>query len=323
MKVDNSRTLPTLQALRFVFVMMIFMSHFVYGGVGAFDAGGDCGVAFFFLLSGFVVSLGYGRQLSQHTFSYGRFMRRRLLKIYPLHLLCLAAFLVISRQTVDLRVVLNALLLQCWVPQTDYYFSCNAVSWFLSCMLFCYLVFPLLYRYASGRLLAVVAVAYGAVCLAVPYDMVNNILYVNPLVRCVDFYLGIMLCKVYESRRPVLSSVGSWAEPLLLALLVASLVVYPYADAKLRNAPLYWLVLMPFILVFARGEGLLSRLLRCRAMQWLGSLSMPVFMLHTMTFAVLMHHLPVMPYWAMLGVCVVAVVALSWAVDRFFLRLFR
>ena len=104
---------------------------------------------------------------------------------------------------------------------------------------------------------------------------------------------------------------------------MASLVVYPYADAKLRNAPLYWLVLMPFILVFARGEGLLSRLLRCRAMQWLGSLSMPVFMLHTMTFAVLMHHLPAMPYWAMLGVCVVAVVALSWAVDRFFLRLFR
>lgn len=50
---------------------------------------------------------------------------------------------------------------------------------------------------------------------------------------------------------------------------------------------------------------------------------MPVFMLHTMTFAVLMHHLPAMPYWAMLGVCVVAVVALSWAVDRFFLRLFR
>ena len=49
MKVDNSRTLPTLQALRFVFVMMFFMSHFVYGGVGAFDAGGDCGVAFFFL----------------------------------------------------------------------------------------------------------------------------------------------------------------------------------------------------------------------------------------------------------------------------------
>ena len=43
--------IATLQSLRFVFVMMIFMSHFAYRGFTPFDAGGDCGVAFFFLLS--------------------------------------------------------------------------------------------------------------------------------------------------------------------------------------------------------------------------------------------------------------------------------
>ena len=50
--------ISALQSLRFVFVMMIFMSHFSYGGLMPFDAGGDCGVAFFFLLSGFVLTLG-------------------------------------------------------------------------------------------------------------------------------------------------------------------------------------------------------------------------------------------------------------------------
>ena len=49
--------IETLQALRFIFVLMIFMSHFTYRGICAFDAGGDCGVSFFFILSGFVLSL--------------------------------------------------------------------------------------------------------------------------------------------------------------------------------------------------------------------------------------------------------------------------
>ena len=43
--------IETLQSLRFIFIMMIFMSHFAYRGIGPFDAGGDCGVAFFFMLS--------------------------------------------------------------------------------------------------------------------------------------------------------------------------------------------------------------------------------------------------------------------------------
>ena len=46
--------IATLQSLRFVFVMMIFMSHFDYRDIRAFDAGGDCGVAFLFLLIGVV-----------------------------------------------------------------------------------------------------------------------------------------------------------------------------------------------------------------------------------------------------------------------------
>ena len=134
--------IETLQSLRFIFVLMIFMSHFTYRGICAFDAGGDCGVSFFFILSGFVLSLGYGSRIREGTFCYGRFMLRRLRKIYPLHLLCLLFFLVVSRSDFDLTVLLNELLLQSWVPDPNYYFSCNSVSWFLSSLLFCYLVFP-------------------------------------------------------------------------------------------------------------------------------------------------------------------------------------
>lgn len=310
--------ITTLQALRFIFVMMIFMSHFAYAGIGAFDAGGDCGVAFFFLLSGFVMARGYGSKMHDGTFSYRTFLHRRLLKIYPLHLLCLLAFLLLSHAAIDLRVVLNALLLQCWVPLTQYYFSCNAVSWFLSCILFCYAVFPWLYRHASWSVLVVVMTLYCAVYAAVPYDLVNNILYVNPLVRCVDFFLGIMLCRLFESNR--LPAPPAWAELAVVLLLVVALVCYPYTDAKLRNAPLFWLVLIPLIFVFAHAKGPLSPLLASWPMRFLGSLSMPVFLLHPMVCSAVLRRLPEVHYVVALAVCIAAVLLLSWLIDRLLLR---
>ncbi|MBQ7870061.1 MAG: hypothetical protein IJ355_07030 [Prevotella sp.] len=56
--------IETLQSLRFIFFVMIFMSHFGYDGRPTFDAGGDCGVSFFFILSGFVGEPSYTGMLT-------------------------------------------------------------------------------------------------------------------------------------------------------------------------------------------------------------------------------------------------------------------
>lgn len=310
--------IATLQSLRFVFVMLIFLSHFDYKDIHALDAGGDCGVAFFFLLSGFVLSLGYGPQISEGSFSFGRFLKRRLLKCYPLHILCLLLFLIVSRSAIDGRVILNALLLQSWVPDADYYFSCNSVSWFLSSLMFCYLVFPSVYRRISSALTLTVLAAGIAIYLLVPYSRVNAILYVHPLVRFIDFYLGMLLARYH----------GRWTsprgmEPLLLVGLLFALAVYPMSDEKFRNAPLFWLVLIPMIGVFAQQRGWLSNLLKSRPMIFLGSLSMPLYLTHQMLIAIVRHHLPDMPAMWMLTMCVLISLVVSWGAQIIFSRLFR
>ena len=308
----------SLQSLRFVFVMMIFMSHFAFGDFRPFDAGGDCGVTFFFLLSGFTMSMGYGPSLDSGTFRFRHYLVRRLSKIYPLHLLCLVVFLVLFRPEVDVKLPLNALLLQSWVPDSAYYFSYNGVSWFLSSLAFCYLLFPLAYRKGNVLLLAALLTGCLAVYLLVPYDRINALLYVSPWMRFVDFFLGIMLFKVYDHHQRIAGP--AWAELLMVALLVLALWAYPYADAKWRNAPLFWLVLLPFIFVFARQQGPVSRLLQCRILQWLALLSMPVFLLHPIVFRALFHFFPSIPEALMLILCFTSVVALSWLIDRLFLR---
>jgi peptidoglycan/LPS O-acetylase OafA/YrhL len=311
----------TLQSLRFIFVMMIFMSHFDYRDIRGFDAGGDCGVAFFFILSGFVCSLGYGQRICEGVFRYGDFLWKRLKKLYPLHLLCLLFFLLVSQTTLDLKVLVNALLLQSWVPDPDWYFSCNKVSWFLSSLLFCYVVFPFVYRHLSRSLTLAVLLAYVTVCLLIPYNQVNAVLYVFPLVRFVDFYLGMLLYRFYE-RKPGMDA-SSWMEVLLMVLLLLALTGYPFMDAKLRNAPLFWLVLLPLILVFAQENGVVSRLLKSRPMQFLGSLTMPLFLTHQMLIGILLHRLPEMPAMLMLAVCIFVILMISWGVQIIISRLIR
>lgn len=307
----------TIRSLRFVFVMMIFMSHFGYADISAFDAGGDCGVAFFFLLSGFALSMGYGSRIDDGVFSYRHFMKRRLLKVYPLHLLSLVLLLVLFHPEIGHKLLLNALLLQSWIPDANYYFSYNGVSWFLSSLLFHYLLFPVVWKWANRFTLIAVVAFCAAAYVLVPYGRITAVLYVAPWMRFVDFFLGVVLYKLYRRSSGV--NIPGWTEWFLVALLAASLASYPFVDAKLRNAPLYWCVLLPLIFVFVREKGPVTKCLRCCLFQWLGSLSMPIFMLHPIVLRSMFHFFKSMPYAVMLALCFAITVALSWVVDRFLL----
>lgn len=313
--------IATLQSLRFIFVMFIFLSHFAYKDIHTFDAGGDCGVAFFFLLSGFVCSLSYGQRLREGNYCHSDFIRKRLKKLYPLHLLCLAFYLIVSHAPLDGKVVLNGLLLQSWVPDANWYFSCNAVSWFLSSLMFCYLVFPWVFRHMSKYLTLAIFLGYLAVYCLTPYERVNAILYVFPVVRFVDFYLGMLLYRYFEKNRII--SLPGWTEYLLLTVLLLTLIVYPYTDEKLRNAPLYWMVLAPSIIVFSLEKGRCSQLLKTRPMQFLGSISMSLFLTHQMLIGILIHRLPEMPSFLMLTVCIFLILTISWGIQIIITRVFR
>ncbi len=293
------------------------MSHFNYRDISAFDAGGDCGVAFFFQLSGFVLSMGYGQSISDRTFRFSSFMNRRLLKVFPLHLLSLLIFLVIFQPDINHRLFLNILLLQSWIPNDSYYFSYNGVSWFLSCILFCYLIFPFSYRHANKRSLIVVTIFYLVAYAVIPYNMINELLYVSPLLRFVDFFLGIMLYKSYCDKARL--SHATITEVLLVMLLIIALTVYPYTDEKFRNAPLYWLILLPLIYVFTLQRGFLSLCLQYKPLQWLGMLSMPIFMLHPIVFRTMFHFFPSIPSVLMLIVCFIVTISISWITNQLFI----
>ena len=162
-------------------------------------------------------------------------------------------------------------------------------------------------------------------CVAVywltPADSINAILYVNPLVRLIDFYWGMLLCHYFLQRKD--ASCGRWLEIVLVIVLILFLAAYPFADEKLRNAPLYWLALIPLIWVFAQQRGSVSRWLKTKPLLFLGSLTMPIFLTHQLLIGILLRRLPELPAVPMLAVCIFVVLMISWTIQIIFSRLIR
>ena len=112
-------------------------------------------VDFFFILSGFVLAHVYFAALAAGGFDYGRFVKRRFARIWPLHLVtalvCLALFF--GAQALGLAVedprmfsapaaAANLLMVHAWGVLD--YLSLNGPSWSVSAEWAAYLAFPLL-----------------------------------------------------------------------------------------------------------------------------------------------------------------------------------
>lgn len=297
--------IKNLQSLRFVFCMLIFVLHFT-GMVHTeynFAYGGDAGVAFFFMLSGFVLCIGYSRKNeSKRVFAIDFFLGR-LRKLYPLHLvsmlIAVAMFLHIGNTFHIDYFVAQLLMIQSWFASTDYILYGNPVSWFLGPLFLCYALFPWLYgnvirkpaSFSFRCLLVIYVIGYTGVRCISDAD-IDNYLYAFPPLRIMDFFIGMITYRLYKStilsdiRQRVIKLSVSWAtlvESLVIGLCFSTWVVYPYLPSWFRFSALFWIPFSITILWFSLsdgGKGVFSRLFRNRSMLWLGGISFEIYMLH-------------------------------------------
>ncbi|MGS2646619.1 acyltransferase family protein [Streptosporangium sp. LJ11] len=242
--------LPSLTGMRFVAAFLVFACHacvlgFFHQETAASPqtfafASGWLGVEFFFVLSGFVLTWS-AREGRSRT----GFWRRRLVKVYPVHMVTWLAALglaVWAGQAVDLPKLLPSLLLvHTWHPRMDVVITINVVTWSLACdLLFC-LAFPLLHAlvrriparrlwWAAGAVAAVIALLPAVALLTLPgtprlpgQDMsfVQNWFLVSfPPIRTLDFVLGIVMARIVLMGRWIPLGVGrTWDTPAALGVI--------------------------------------------------------------------------------------------------------
>ncbi|MFI1682102.1 acyltransferase family protein [Streptomyces sp. NPDC020607] len=274
--------LPSLTALRFPAALAVFVCHAVTLGSLRHERAaptalfllGPAGLSLFFVLSGFVLTWS-----AREADTSRAFWRRRVLKIYPSHLVVLALLIlwvwVLGMPRPDLGLgtdppllgdVANASLLNALVPLPQIITAGNLVTWSLTCELLFYALFPRLFRRLARvptRLLphaaaCTVAVACVVPALAlgldgpridqsvVPLDLTEVqmwVVYSLPPTRLPEFVLGMILARMH-GRSPA-PRTGVVAPSCLLAAVLLTgpeVLPAPFLPAAVTLVPIALLV---------------------------------------------------------------------------------
>lgn len=297
---------------------MVFAFHFAlfpyFTGDAAkalgfiFGKGGTAGVAFFFILSGFVLTWS-----ARETDTALRFWRRRLVKIYPNHLVTfgMAAFLILGTGTAIAAgpALASLFLIQPWFfGRTDYATSMNPLSWSIACEALFYLLFPFLLRglrripasrlWLAAGVLAVITTSIPFISRFLittaetapplpgqPEGLAPAQLwfvYFFPPVRALDFILGMLAARLVIA--------GRWPRigvaPAMLLFLAGYVIALFTPFYLLTVSGVIGFFIVPLIAAAARrdweGQG---SFFSGKRWVWLGDTSYAFYMVHGLLLA--------------------------------------
>lgn len=235
---DKSLPIPALSGLRFAMALIVLACHYlpilhVPHVVKALLSQGSAAVNCFFMLSGFLLTYNYRDALTSGRLGWRDFMRLRLVRIFPVHVVTLLLVTPITLYLLEVYPaqmarglgaevtaeqiagswVANLLMLHVYIPERLSHMW-NGPSWSIGAELFFYVLTPFFARYVLARLddvrklvraaavlfaiqvLALVATALVIWLVSPPRLMearMYNIAYMSPLLRVWEFFLGCVL----------------------------------------------------------------------------------------------------------------------------------
>ncbi|MDX2108187.1 MAG: acyltransferase [Candidatus Melainabacteria bacterium] len=317
------------------------------------------GVTFFFILSGFILTYVY--QGLMNSKQNKAFWIRRLARLWPLHLFWLIAPIALLPMSFlfaykmrdgDFWTALttNFFLVQTAVPNTQIAFSFNPPAWSISNELFFYAMFPfavLLFKSKNWFLkLIPVVVPMLLIVLFVGFSHAahlpkmcyglsqQSLIFTNPLVRMLDFNLGILVAFLYLRTRHFIENkriTNSFIEIFLLIYVASTVALTPFVRIIIFNqseslaywfvnSPLVWLPFSLLILFCAYGKGLVSILLSNRVLRFLGEISFSLYLCHFTIFlyyrAYLLEHRSNIDFLIFMTLCMVSSVGGYFLIEK-------
>lgn len=301
-----------LQFLRFLAFLNIFTMHADAWLFFSYPAGlaANAAVSFFFMLSGLVTGYSaFGKKVEIGFKEETRYMRKRILRVYPLYFLTtlFCAFLsgtfsgiirsgyVIS--SVPKQLIRNLFLVQSWF--TEGYFSYNVGGWFLSTLLFLNLfnlpcTFLLNKFHEQPNRTIKYSVYFGAVialfgsivvyCYFTQNMHMEYWQYVFPPARMAEYIAGMIMGFVLHAFTEKWEA-KTWIRIVCTVLEMAVLVYWVRAlnspGNYWRNRIVSWIIPNAMVLsVFTLEKGYISALFRLKPFVALGDCAFEAYLIH-------------------------------------------
>ncbi len=312
--VGAPRFIPGLTIARGVLALWVVIYHFWNDVLVLFPwatpaspvaRNGHYAVPGFFMLSGLVLMHTHARQM--RTFDLRTalaFLRLRLIRIYPVHLVTLLCVLAMVAVSMVLHLghtatgysasdfVLNLVLAQTWVPRFS--LNWNYPSWSISSEWFAYCLFPSLVpvvlRYVRSR-----AASIGLMALTLGGTVAMMVLWVGRpfyelLLVVPTFIAGVAIFTFAAASKPLLWSVARLVLPVAAGMVITG----GFIDSEAAKCTVLIIGLHATLLAIYMtaprppGGGVLHA-----GLQRLGDVSYSLYMTHTLAQKVLYVGLPV------------------------------
>lgn len=252
--------------------------------------GGVLGNYFFFVSSGFLISVGYRVRIQKHELSLKEFALKRLYKLYPLYIITNAAALLASilrngLSAVHLDNIIFTILLQNGGGIGSKY-PYNTPTWFVSALFVCYLAFFFAAYYAKNPTQYTLMVAFGIIwgyslmigCISAPLAFAHE----GDSFFC--FFIGCALAELYSYIR---EAAHKWLQPVCVVSLILSFVLMMRYGVEVISGDsrvAFACVVCPMLIYLALYCRPVSAFLQVRAVQYLGKISFSVFLWHMVVY---------------------------------------
>ena len=263
-----------LDLFRVVAAVMVLLFHCNihhgndFGALTGFVSMGAVFMTAFFMLSGYVLFLTYKDKSLVQGGTLKKFYLKRVFGIFPLYLIVAVLYVVtLGQESVFQNLVLlpiEVLGLQS-VFSTLFPVSHNGGTWFISCLLFAYLAFPLMQeivKQMSTRAKWIVLAICTAILFWSPlvvHTFKTDSIYSNPFFRGLEFFIGVLLCSL-PIKASVAKVLATWkAFVVEILLLVAGISIAVRLNVFVGNYMLYdWIVIPLFACMILTLAGLKS-----------------------------------------------------------------
>lgn len=251
---------------------------------------------FFFVCSGFVISLIYSERLDTRAATL-KFLFLRAARFWPMHLTVLAALVALETFRLGLwkagvleafsgpfagpgavkTLLIQAALVQAWAP--DVFLNWNYPTWTLSAELVAYIGFALMCALPTKGWRIALCVAVVAVSTYAYYLQTDAWAVVNKpsLFRALaGFFLGY-LTQVAWKRWPIRSNQTAAILEVFTTVGFVGLMITGATGLLYPASPLIFALM---VYTFASAKGPLSSILSSKPLVWIGDRSYSIYLLH-------------------------------------------
>ena len=300
---SQSQRVIGLDLLRISLAFLIFMFHSRihvlkcdYWLLNDFVSMGAIAMTGFFMLSGYALILSTQKTNMSDAKEIRKFYLKRLISILPLYYAWALLNVIINVVFKGAHAAIEELMLfpietlgLQSIFSTLFPYSHNGGSWFISCILICYFVFPLLQTLTKGLTdkgrLALIAMLSGILLWSpiIQHYFHTTGIYTNPFFRAFEFIIGMLICQLNVKQNlesKMLEIIRTPYTCILTCCLLVAGVSIAYRLGIPGDYMLYsWIALPCFMsLLVSLGYLRFERLQGSKSIQYLSALSFSIFL---------------------------------------------